>query len=480
MLNWMILILIIGGETKMKRNSRNPRRSYIISTMLICIVCILLLSFFLGATTLYDFTRDNVDIPTRSLQTSSNNPPVKEWNATWGGSNDDRGEGITLDSSENIYISGRTESFGPGMTNIALVKYNNLGEKQWNTTWGGSGFSFQETGMGIVLDSLDNIYVCGFTATFGAGSIDIVLIKYNSFGEQQWNTTWGGGGSESGWGIALGSLDNIYICGFTTSFGKVFGDMVLVKFNSSGDLQWNTTWGGTDYEFGREITLDSSENIYISGSTESFGSGEADIALVKFNSSGDLQWNTTWGGSDYESGTDIALDSSENIYLSGYTKSFGAGGKDIVLLKFNSSGDLQWNTTWGGSGDDSGDSIVIDPINDIYLGGNTESFGAGGFDVVLVKFNSSGDLQWNSTWGGSGNEYAIEIEISLSNNIYITGKTNSYGVGGEDLVLIKYTGISYSNPTGPILGYDLFLLLGAICIISAIIIERWYLSKKQI
>ena len=132
----MILILINEGETKMKKYTKNPRRRNIISTMLISIVCILLLSFLLQENTIYNFNQDNVNSPTRRLQISSSNPPEQVWNTTWGGIDDEGGRDIVLDSSENIYICGRTESFGAGGADIALLKYNNLCQKLWNATWG--------------------------------------------------------------------------------------------------------------------------------------------------------------------------------------------------------------------------------------------------------------------------------------------------------------------------------------------------------
>ncbi|GAI21421.1 unnamed protein product, partial [marine sediment metagenome] len=107
----------------------------------------------------------------------------------------------------------------------------------------------------------------------------------------------------------------------------------------------------------------------------------------------------TWGGSDYDNGHKIALDSSGNIYITGATASYGAGSFDVVLLKYNSSGNLQWSKIWGGPNNDTGDGIALDNLGNIYITGAT-SYETNLDDVFLLKYDSSGNLLWNKTWGG--------------------------------------------------------------------------------
>ncbi|KKL04094.1 hypothetical protein LCGC14_2619500, partial [marine sediment metagenome] len=102
----------------------------------------------------------------------------------------------------------------------------------------------------------------------------------------EWNRTWGGIDSDYGWGVAVDSSGDIYVAGETLSFGAGQDDMVLVKYNSSGVKQWNRTWGGINGDYGRGVAVDSSDNVYVAGGTDSFGAGQDDIFLVKYNSSG--------------------------------------------------------------------------------------------------------------------------------------------------------------------------------------------------
>ncbi|MHA1821217.1 MAG: fibronectin type III domain-containing protein, partial [Promethearchaeota archaeon] len=172
------------------------------------------------------------------------------------------------------------------------------------------------------------------------------------------------------------------------------------------------------------------------------------IGKLKGSSSEDitLSFNTTWGGAGDDVGYSIAFDSNNNIFITGYTKSYGAGGADVFLLKYNSNGNLLWTRTWGGAGDDVGYGIAFDSNNNIFITGATNSYGAGAADMFLLKYNSNGNLLWTRTWGGAGDDWGIDIMFDSNNNIFITGITNSYGAGGYDILLLKYINYPINSP----------------------------------
>ncbi len=174
----------------------------------------------------------------------------------------------------------------------------------WDSGYGGLGID-------IALDSSNNIYIAGEQHQTNHW---VSLFKFDSSSYYLWDHNWSNyyGSSPTG-GIVVDSSDNVYFAG-----------KGLVKYNKLGVEQWNKTWGGSDYESGHEIALDSSDNIYLVGITESFGAGDFDIALVKYNSDGVMQYNMTWGESDYDSGEAIVLDSSDNIFLLGTTERLGS------------------------------------------------------------------------------------------------------------------------------------------------------------
>ncbi|MBA7505135.1 hypothetical protein ES706_03798 [subsurface metagenome] len=355
--------------------------------------------------------------------------------------------------------------------------------KQWSRTWNASQFDYCEE---IALDSSENIYLCGSTEWNSAGGDDICLIKYDASGEEQWVRMWGGYTADIGKGIAIDSSDNIYIVGYTESFGTGSGDICLLKYDNTGVLQWNVTWGGTGGENGKGIAIDSSDNIYIVGKTRSFGSGESDVCLLKYDSSGIQQWNTFWGGDKYDVGTDIAIDTFGNIYITGSTESFGSGGYDMCLIKYSSSGVLQWEEVLGGSADDKGMAVVSDSSNTIYLGGYTNSYGYGQYDLYLAIYNNSGILLSNQTWGGSHIDLCYAMALDSSGNIYFAGQTNSFGSGGDDMILVKVSQDSDEPSDEPsddtsattIPGYDSLFMICLICTVSAFLIKKRRKSLK--
>ena len=358
-----------------------------------------------------------------------------DWHNTWGTSDDDSSEsgyGIAIDGSGNIFITGTTTCLGAGGQDVLLLKYDSFGNLLWEKTWGGTNYDY---GKAIAIDGSGNVYLTGTTDSYGG----IFVLKYNSFGNLLWERTWGGWGSEFGSGIALDNMGNIFITGITTSYGVGDRDILVLKYNSDGNLLWNTTYGGFNEEWGIGIAVDISGNMFITGLTESYGAGEWDMLLLKYDSSGTLLWNTTWGGSKSDHGSGIALDALGNVFITGSTKSYGAGNGDALVLKYDSFGTLLWSKTWGSSDNDFGCGIAVDSSGNMFITGSTYSIEGGGHDALLFKYDPSGNLLLNKTWGGSGydsGEVGYGIALDDSGNVFITGENYYYGT--FDVFLLKY------------------------------------------
>ena len=350
----------------------------------IAFLLIVFLSIIIDSNIYSKLQRKNNKVITLTPLTSSS-PPVRKWARLWGGAETDYGNGVVIDSSGAVYIVGTTSSFGEGSSDMVLVKYNGNGVQHWNRTWGGTNFDY---GYGVAVDSFNNTYIVGYTYSFGAGDEDMVLVKYDENGGQQWNRTWGGVDDDSGFGVTVDFSDNIYIAGETSSFGVASSDMVLVKFNENGVQQWNRTWGGTNFDHGYGVTTDSFNNVYLTGATASFGAGSSDMVLVKYNGNGVQQWNRTWGEFKTDFGYDVAVNSSGDVFVIGATYSFGAILRDIFMVKYNGSGIEQWSFTWGRGGDDFGRGLRLDSSGNIYLVGATETYSAGDLVMLLMKYGS--------------------------------------------------------------------------------------------
>jgi uncharacterized delta-60 repeat protein len=359
------------------------------------------------------------------------------WIGTLGGAGGDYGYGIAVDSSGNVYVTGYTDSQGAGVDDALITKYNTSGTIQWQRTLGGSGYDY---GYGIAVDSSGNVYVTGITTSQGAGANDALITKYNTSGTIQWQRILGGSGSDQGLGIAVDSSGNVYVTGYTTSQGAGVDDALITKYNTSGTIQWQRTLGGSVTDQGYGIAVDSSGNVYVTGITDSQGAGNYDVLITKYDTSGTIQWQRILGGSSVDVGNGIAVDSSGNVYVTGYTDSQGAGGPDVLIAKYNTSGTIQWQRVLGSSSTEAGYGIAVDSSGNVYVTGRTNGQGAGSNDVLITKYNTSGTIQWQRTLGGSSNEFGRGIAVDSSGNVYVTAYTTSTGGTGNDVLITKLPG----------------------------------------
>lgn len=161
--------------------------------------------------------------------------------------------------------------------------------------------------------------------------------------------------------------------------------------------------------------------------------------LSKYDSTGALIWNKTWGGISTDYGNSVAQTSDGGYAVTGLTRSYGAGGlDDMFLAKYDSSGNLSWNKTWGGVGTDTGNSVVQTSDGGYAVTGVTTSYGAGSYDMLLAKYTSTGSLSWSKTWGGTGSDYGSSLVQTSDGGYAVTGRTSSYGAGSNDMLLAKY------------------------------------------
>jgi hypothetical protein len=291
----------------------------------------------------------------------------------------------------------------------------------WYRTWGGNG---DDHCVDIKLDSSNNIYLGGITQVIGDSGYHyaMCLVKYDNMGNYQWNKTIKSTSNRGGV-LTIDSSDNIFLSGEIYNLNSSTYDFIVIKFDSSGNYQWNKTWDSGNDDVCYSIALDSLENIYLAGSTYTAPNNE-DFCLVKYDKFGNYQWNRTWGGNYNDRYRAIALDSSNNVFVAGDTESFGGS----CLVKYNNTGDFQWNKTWGSS---NHRAIVLDPLENIYIAGS--SFSEGYSDFFLVKYDKFGNYQWNRTWGGRNSfEFCHSMLIDPLGSLYLAGST------GDQYCLVVY------------------------------------------
>ncbi len=439
--------------------------------------------------------------------------PLLQWATYYGGGALERGGFTTIDGSGFVYLCGHTASttaiasgghqtsYGGGLNDAFLVKFNSSGVRQWATYYGGTD---DDRGTFCHVDKNNNVYLCGTTLSTASmasgghqnthgGDRDGFLVKFNAAGTRQWATYYGGSNHEDHTTCATDTGLNVYMAGTTESNNNIFAtggfqntfgnltDAYLVKFNASGTRQWGTYYGGTNFDEGAQCAIDKQGSVFLCGTTQSTtnisGSGfqntknsGRDGFLAKFNPNGTRQWGTYYGGSSADFGNSVCVDTLLNVYLSGFTystSSIASGGfqnsfggvNDAYLVKFNTSGSRLWSTYYGGTNGDYGPHCITDKFNNVYLTGYTLSNNAiafagiknvfgGNIEGFIAKFNPSGSRFWGTYYGGTNDDYLFSSVPDGFGNIYYSGVTLSSALissgghqntygGAEDVYLVK-------------------------------------------
>ena len=352
----------------------------------------------------------------------------------YGGSGYEVG-GTSQQTSDGGYIVvGTTDSFGDINNDIYLIKTDIRGDTLWTHIYGGD----DRDSASDVRQTNDGGYVIvGVTWSYGAGVNDIYVIKTDAGGDTLWTKTYGGRKNESGASIQQTPDGGYVVLGFTNSFGAGGIDVFLIKTDVNGDTLWTRTFGGRDIDNGQSVRLTTDGGYVIAGFTKSVGSGEYDIYLIKADADGNMLWTQTYGGQERESGSSVCQTTDGGYIIAGYTKSFGAGASDVYLIKTNANGDTLWTGVYGGIEEDSGFSVLQTVDGGYIIAGGTESFGAGSSDAYLLKTDKNGDLLWTRTFGASSWDLGRSIESTLDGGYIVSGSTESFGASQGDIYLIK-------------------------------------------
>jgi hypothetical protein len=361
------------------------------------------------------------------------------WTRTYGGSASEQGYCVQQTTDGGYIVAGYTYSFGAGGYDAYLVKTDANGDTLWTRTYGGSstdmGWSVQQT--------TDGGYIlAGMTTSFGAGSDDVYLVKTDADGDTLWTRTYGGSANDMGCSVQQTTDGGYIVAGYSESFGAGESDVWLVKIDANGDTLWTRTCGGRDYDYGWDVQQTSDGGYIVTGYTESFGAGSDDVYLVKTDANGDSLWTRTYGGSDDDQGYSVQQTSDGGYIITGETDSFGAGSSDFYLVKTDANGDTLWTRTYGGSSTDMGWSVQQTSDGGYIVAGYTYSFGAGGYDFYLVKTDANGDTLWTSTYGGTDSDMGYYVDQTTDGGYILAGMTTSFGAGGYDVYLVRVAGES--------------------------------------
>jgi hypothetical protein len=366
------------------------------------------------------------------LSIAASAPAQQRWTKTYGGVPSDLGNSVQQTVDGGYIIAGSTNSFGHGGNDVYLIKTNSAGDTVWTRAYGGGG---DDEGYCVQQTADTGYIIVGFTLTLGTR--DVYLIKTNASGDTLWTRIYGGAGNDLGYSVQQTADRGFIVTGVTYSFGAGGADLWLLKTNASGDTLWTRTYGGALDEEGYSVrqTLDS--GYVVTGYTKSVGDGLYHAWLIKTDRTGDTTWTRTYGWAFAAAGSSVRQTSDQGYVIAGYNYPSAATNYDLFLVKTNAQGDTLWTRTYGGTGADYGYSVWQTSDGGYIVAGTTRISPLFDINAQLVRTSSSGDTLWTTKYGGGAEDRGNSVQQTLDGGYAVAGYTNSFGAGNYDVYLIK-------------------------------------------
>lgn len=360
---------------------------------------------------------------------------------TFGGSYNDVGYTISLTSDGGYLLAGKTRVSKTVGEDMLMIRLNSNGDELWQQTIGWNRQDIIRSAIPVQ----NGFVMTGDVWEFGLGQLDICLIKTDLYGNKIWHQLYGTNARDMGFNL-LSTKDGGYlILGHSRGYDNA-GDLLLIKTDANGDEIWRNSYGSEDDDYGIEMVQNEDGSIVIIGSKgaffndvhANFRNHDADIYLIKIDENGNEIWRKTVGGNEHDFGYSITHAEQDGYYLLGSTQSLGNGNFDMMLAKTDDSGDVLWQKTYGGVEYDQGISMARNMNNELFLLGTTKSFGTqNSSDIYLLKTDTTGEEIWSLTIGGDNIDQGYKVIATPDSGCAILGETKSFGNGMSDLLFTK-------------------------------------------
>lgn len=335
---------------------------------------------------------------------------------------------IQLTPDGSYIVSAIAAGVGAGNNDFLLMKISTTGALLWAKTYGGSQ---NENPFYVSVCSDDGFIITGYTYSFGTGGMDLYLVRTDSDGNLQWSKTLGGAQDDVGWFVMETNDGGFVTSGHTNSFGGFTWKGYLTKHDSNGNLMWTKVFNSSgDVFYGMAETSDGGYIITGSTGTNSFGS--SDIWLVKTDSNGDTLWTAQYGRITEDAGWAViqTLDGGYAITGDMHRDTITPGAHNTVLLKTDSQGNMQWTKLFGSNpGAEVGYDLLQMPDSGYLVLGNSDFYGAGAEDILLVRADASGNLKWAKTFGDTLKDDGWQIR-KTNNGYVIAAATENFSANG--------------------------------------------------
>ncbi len=388
---------------------------------------ILLCGLFLGAILLVSCSDSD----------SPNGPDSKElvtWQKTFGGDGGEIGRAAVAAVGGGYVIAGNTTSIGAGADDVYLIKIDTLGNLLWENAYGGPA---SDQGNAIAVAPDGGYVIAGSTKSAAASEMDVYLIKTDQAGNWLWEKNYGGSYYETAHAVATTYDGGYILAGWTSSFDAVMSSVYVIKTDASGNMQWQKTIGGGRSDEAFDILQTPDSGYVIAGRTASFGDGdENEVYVIKLDKLANVEWEKTYGGGGNDWAEAIVPADDGGYVMAGWTGSFGAGGFDAMLLKIDDAGNSVWWKPYGGIAYDAGNAVAKTAGGDYVLAGHLGITDGGGADAYLVKVDGAGSIVWEQSYGNNC-DMAEAVIATPDGGYLVIGQWISTDGTNSDIFVIK-------------------------------------------
>lgn len=360
--------------------------------------------------------------------------PDTLWTKTFGESDFEIGNSVEQTTDGGYIIVGCIDSGGTDGSDIWLIKTDQSGDTLWTRAFG----DIYGDGGNSVQQTTDGGYIITGWMSSVPGASDVSLIKTDQSGDTLWTRTFGGSHWDGGNTVRQTTDGGYIITGWTESFGAGHLDVWLIKTNELGNIVWTKTFGGIHQDMGYSVQQTTDGGYIIIGKTCSFGAGHPSTWLIKTNQLGDTLWTKVF---DSREGQSVQQTNDGGYIVTGASTSRYSGDSDIWLIKTNDLGDTLWSKTIGGKYgafySDWGQCVQQTTDSGFIIIGNTQISVGGEMNVWLIKTNALGDTLWTKMLGGNDYDQGCSVKQTADGGYIIVGGTDSFSSGDSDIWLIK-------------------------------------------
>lgn len=359
-----------------------------------------------------------------------------------GGLKDEQSASIVMDTGGYFYLTGTTRSYGAGSDDFFVVKIDASGTILYQKTYGNMYHDICRKGIAAPGGGL---ILTGEQWQEDYGREDMLMLKINELGEKEWERKFGGDHTDQGLSICL-STDGYILTGYTASFGgSTLGNFLVCKTDRNGNLQWQKDYGTPFLDYGFDVIEDHEQNIYLVGTSggfynyarADFANSNADLLLIKTNSSGDEIWRKTIGGKNHDWGKAIVV-LEDTFFILGSTQSTGEGSFDFYLVETDKNGDVLGEFTFGGSDFEYGEAIAVSSDGCLLLAGTTRSETLNNTpDIYIVKTDPEGSLIWEQRIGSGGSDYGTDLIALPDSGCMVLATIDNESVSGKDYYVFR-------------------------------------------